>query len=301
MKYSINEFLYFLKNEKRLSNKTIESYKNDLEQYRKFLEQYRKIKTFEMIEKQDIEAYLSSLKRRDCAKSTIARKLTAIKGYHKYLLIEYPKDVEKDVALNVAHPKKEERLPTVLEEDEMILMLDSSQGNDPITIRNKAMMEVLYAGGLRVSELVGLKLENLHIKMAYITVLGKGRKERVVPIGEEACNALKNYLINARIKLVKFPTDYVFLNYQGGCLSRISVFKYLKKLALDNGISKEISPHTIRHSYATHMLKHGTDIRFIQELLGHESIKTTQIYTHLDTENLKKVYNECHPLAKRRK
>jgi integrase/recombinase XerD len=176
-------------------------------------------------------------------------------------------------------------------------MLESINKDDDLSIRNRAMMEVLYASGMRISELLELKLGNLHLNDKYITTVGKGDKERMVPIGEEAIYHLRKYLNGPRLNLNKNNSLLVFFNYKGEKMSRQGFFKYIKKLALECGIEKEISPHTIRHSFATHLLEGGTDLRVVQELLGHEDISTTQIYTHIDKSRLRDIYDHTHPLA----
>lgn len=180
-------------------------------------------------------------------------------------------------------------------------MLDSIETKTPLGLRNKAMIETLYASGLRISELVGLKTSDVHLREKYIVVVGKGNKERMVPLGEMAILALRNYIEKGRPLLAKKPGNILFYNYQGNPISRQSLYKYIVKLAAENGITKEISPHTIRHSFATHLLEGGTDLRIVQELLGHEDISTTQIYTHIDRLRLKEMYEHTHPLALKNK
>ncbi len=177
-------------------------------------------------------------------------------------------------------------------------MIESIDTSDPTGIRNRALIEVLYGSGLRVSEACLLKVGDLHINNKYISIVGKGNKERIVPIGESGIDALRKYISTARPTFMKTGfSDYVFLSYLGKPLSRQSVFKFIKKLALDNNIDKEISPHTLRHSFATHLLDNGVDLRYIQEMLGHEDISTTQIYTHTNRLKLKELVESVHPLA----
>ena len=171
-------------------------------------------------------------------------------------------------------------------------MIDSIDTKDAIGQRNKAMMETLYASGLRISELLDLKLSNIHLREKYIIVIGKGDKERMVPLGEMAVVALRKYIEEGRLELAKRKTDILFYNYKGEAMSRQGFYKYLVNLAKENGITKEISPHTIRHSFATHLLQGGTDLRIVQELLGHENLSTTQLYTHLTVDRLKNVINK---------
>ena len=197
----------------------------------------------------------------------------------------------------IDRPKTDKTLPVVLTVDEVESMINSIDGDDPISLRNKAMMELLYGCGLRISELLSLKITDIHLKEAYLVIIGKGNKERMVPVGEMAILAVRRYVDKGWLDLTPKNGNLLFYNYQKKPLSRQSVFKFIKKLAEDNGITKEISPHTLRHSYATHLLEGGTDLRVVQELLGHEDIATTQIYTHIDKSKLKAIYDHSHPLA----
>ncbi|MDE7106010.1 MAG: tyrosine recombinase, partial [Anaeroplasmataceae bacterium] len=246
-----------------------------------------------------IHKYIASLKRAEMSKQTIARKLIAIKEFHKYLYEEKisPSDPAKFIDL----PKPSKPLPVVLSKEEINLMLESIETDTPLGLRNKAMIETLYASGLRISELVNLKLADIHLMEKYIVIVGKGNKERWVPLGDMAVVALRKYMENGRPLLAKKPSNVLFFNYQGNPISRQALYKYIVKLAKDNGIQKEISPHTIRHSFATHLLEGGTDLRIVQELLGHEDISTTQIYTHIDRLRLKEMVENTHPLAQKNK
>ena len=182
--------------------------------------------------------------------------------------------------------------------EEVDRMINSIPLDSPLNLRNRALIEVMYGCGLRVSEAVELKVGDLHLNSKYIEIIGKGNKQRVIPIGDLAIEALKKYIFDGRNELTKQQfSDYVFISYQGKPMSRQAIFKFIKKLALDNGIEKEISPHTLRHSFATHLLENGVDLRYVQEMLGHEDISTTQIYTHMDTTRLKDLVNNVHPLA----
>lgn len=297
--YEFSAFRYHLKAHRRLSANTIDAYMSDLEQYGTFLKNYQHIEDVSEIEEIHIKRFIASLKRANLSKTTIARKIIAIREFHKFLC---KKEIcTKDPAKNLDSPKPSKALPVVLTKEEIARMLDSIPTDSPLGLRNKAMMETLYATGLRISELVNLKTSNLHLMEKYIDVVGKGDKERVVPIGDIAIIALRNYIEKGRPYLTKKMDSTLFYNYQGKPISRISLYKYIVKLAQDNGITKEISPHTIRHSFATHLLEGGTDLRVVQELLGHEDISTTQIYTHIDKSRLKEMYENTHPLAKKRK
>ncbi len=296
--YEISDFKYFLESEKNLSLNSIQAYINDLNEYSIFLKKYQHVYDVNDIESLCIDRYLLSLKRADYSSRSISRKLSSIKSFHKFLYVEHI--TKNNPAELIDSVKKEKHLPKVLTVDEVNNMIDSIPSTGIINIRNKAIIEILYGCGLRVSELVDLKVSYLHLNSKYINVIGKGDKERIVPIGDLASQALRNYFTNSRESLTKgLYSDYVFLNYQGKKISRQSIFKLVKKLARDNNITIEISPHTLRHSFATHLLQNGVDLRYVQEMLGHEDISTTQIYTHLDNKRLKDLVNTVHPLAKK--
>ena len=298
--YEFSDFKYHLQIDKRLSKNTIQAYMTDLELYGEFIKKYQlDVKFITDVQKEHIEKYIASLKRADFSKQSIARKIIAIKEFHKFLCAE--KISEEDPAKFIELPKASKPLPVVLNKEEIAKMLDSIETKTPLGLRNKAMIETLYASGLRISELVGLKTSDVHLREKYIVVVGKGNKERMVPLGEMAILALRNYIEKGRPLLAKKPGNILFYNYQGNPISRQSLYKYIVKLAAENGITKEISPHTIRHSFATHLLEGGTDLRIVQELLGHEDTSTTQIYTHIDRLRLKEMYEHTHPLALKNK
>lgn len=295
--YEISDFKYYLETDKRLSFNTVSSYLSDLNKYQDFLVKYRSINSVDLITKDDIISYIDSLKRGGMTKKTLARKITVIKEFHSFLLSE--KILEDNVAKFIDVPKTERSLPTVLSIDEITLMLDSIDTTTPLGKRNKAMMETLYATGLRVSELLSLKISNIHLNAKYLDVIGKGDKERMLPLGDYAIIAIRDYLENARSIISHIPSDLLFFNYQGNAMSRQGFYKYIETLAKKCDITKEISPHTIRHSFATHLLENGTDLRMVQALLGHEDISTTQIYTHIDRSHLKATYLKAKPKTNR--
>lgn len=297
--YEFSDFRYHLQTDKRLSENTVNAYLTDLTLYGEFLNKYQGIHDITMVDQLHIDRYIASLKRANLSKQTISRKIIAIKEFHRFLFSE--KISDENPAKFIDLPKPSKPLPVVLTKDEMTRMLDSIDTTTPIGIRNKAMIETLYASGLRISELVHLRTSDIHLMEKYIIVVGKGNKERMVPLGEMAVIALRNYLEKARGVLSKKPGNTLFYNYQGNEISRQSLYKMIVKLAEDNGITKEISPHTIRHSFATHLLEGGTDLRVVQELLGHEDISTTQIYTHIDKSHLKEMYQHTHPMATKEK
>ncbi|MDE6013680.1 MAG: site-specific tyrosine recombinase XerD [Anaeroplasmataceae bacterium] len=295
--YEFSDFRFHLKRHRRLSQNTIDAYMSDLDLYGAFLKEYQHLDSIFEVEELHIQRYVASLKRANMSKATIARKLIAIKEFHKYLCKE--EGIKDDPAKNLDSPKASKALPVVLSREEIEKMLDSIKTDTPLGLRNKAMMETLYATGLRISELVNLRMSDIHLMQKYIVVIGKGDKERMVPLGDMAVVALRNYIEKGRAQIAKNLDSTLFYNYQGKPISRIALYKYIVKLASDNGITKEISPHTIRHSFATHLLEGGTDLRMVQELLGHEDISTTQIYTHIDRSRLKEMYENTHPMAKK--
>ena len=297
--YEFSDFKYHLQTDKRLSQNTVNAYLTDLELYGEFLFKYQNITDITYVDEEHINKYIASLKRAEYSKQTIARKIIAIKEFHKFLYSEKISDI--DPAKYIDSPKASKPLPVVLSREEINKMIDSITGDQPLDLRNKAMIETLYASGLRISELINLKTSDIHLREKYIVVVGKGNKERMVPLGDMAVVSLRNYIEKGRPYLSKKPGSTLFYNYQGNPISRQSLYKYIVKLANDNGITKEISPHTIRHSFATHLLEGGTDLRIVQELLGHEDISTTQIYTHIDRSRLKEMYENTHPLALKNK
>lgn len=296
MKYLINEYQYYLKREKGLSQNTITAYLRDLEQYRLYLEKNYEITKIQKIERKHIEGFLKSLNKKDLSTKSLSRKLTAIKGFHQFLLIE--NEIDNNIAYDIESPKVEKTLPQVLSVSEVVKIIEAVKGTDPLSIRNQALLELIYGSGLRVSELLDLKTADIHLLEGYVRVLGKGNKEREVPLGELSIQALRLYLTKSRNQLTISSIDYLFLNQDGQRLSRQGFFKILRKIAKSAGIDRDVSPHTLRHSFATHLLEAGVDLRTLQELLGHEDIQTTQIYTHISQKHLKDVYLNTHPRAK---
>lgn len=298
LKNLLKEYEYYLKITKGLSANTISSYKTDLAEYILFIEKNYYLRNPNDITKQHIRNFIGRLKRKNNTASSISRKISAIRSFHKYLLLE--KLVDSNVSLGVSLPKKANKLPVVLSVDEVDALMIAADGDEPLELRNKAMLELLYGSGLRVSELLNLSLGDLHLNMGFINIVGKGNKERIVPIGEIGQLALKRYLENGRPFLKKIPGDILFVNSRGSEISRVGFYKTLKKLVFKAGIMKDVSPHTLRHSFASHLLENGVDLRMVQELLGHEDISTTQIYTHISKKQLKEVYEEFHPRSNKR-
>ena len=296
MKYILKDYEYYLKKEKGSAKNTVDSYMRDLSQYALFLEKIHGVKKPSDIEKIHIESYVKSMKKKISAKS-IARKLTAIKSFHHFLWIE--KEVNEDITKAIRSPKVEKSLPKVLSINEVVSLLEHIDLSKPLGLRNQALLELIYGSGLRVSELLDVEMGDIHLNQSYINVRGKGDKERIVPISDPAVLALRQYIIKGRDFLLnKEKSTYLFLNQKGERLSRQGFFKLLKKLAEDAGVNTECSPHTLRHSFATHLLENGMDLRTLQSLLGHEDISTTQIYTHISQTRIKEVYQKAHPRAK---
>lgn len=295
MKDTIDDFFHYLQIERGLSINTLQSYRRDIKQYCSFLETDCQITDWKQVDRSHILKYLYNLKDHDRSQATIARALSSIRLFHQFLVREY--QFVTDASLHIESPKKARTLPKVLSTQEIdtLLMISTT---DPLTTRNKAMLEMLYATGLRVSELTHLKVTDLHLMMGFVRCLGKGSKERIVPLGDIAKDAIEIYLTDSRNQLVKNKsTEQLFVNHHGNALSRQGFWKILKGIARDVGIKKEITPHTLRHSFATHLLENGADLRSVQEMLGHADISTTQIYTHVSKARLKDVYTSYHPRA----
>lgn len=284
----ITEFELYLKVEKKYSDNTIITYIANISQFFDYIN-----KNVKSINENDIRKYLEYLYNQKLSSKSVANKISSLKTFFKYLLLE--KVIQKSPLLNIELPKIKKSLPKALNEEEINILLNIEL-NDKFDYRNKAMVELLYATGLRISELINLKINNINFDQDYIKTLGKGSKERIVPIGDYAKYYLKLYLCNYRNSFLKNKeSDYIFISNQGKKMTRQTFFLLLKKLAKEKGIITDFSPHTLRHSFATHLLKYGADLRSIQELLGHSSISTTQIYTHLENEKLKSDYNNFHP------
>ena len=288
MEEFIKEFIEYLIIEKKLSNNTIMSYTNDLKLYNEYIK-----KQFNNISKEDIIKFIAYLNKKKLSSKTINHTIGTVKNFHNYISLKYNL---KNVSLNIKRLKTNKDLPKTLTIDEINILLDIDCKNC-FDYRNKAMLELMYSAGLRVSELLELNVNDIDLNDNVVKVFGKGSKERIVPIGDYATIALRKYINKYRICLIKkgIITDKLFLNNHGREMSRSGFFKLIKKMAIEKGIKKEISPHTIRHSFATHLLEGGADIRSIQELLGHENMSTTQIYTHVRNDIMRDNYDKYHP------
>lgn len=291
-----SEYYMYITMELGLSENTCSNYAHDVNEYVLYLEKVRNIYLPEEVSVDDIRSYLASLKRKKITNSSMSRKLSSVKSFHKFLINN--RYVKQNVAKLINNPKQEKKLPVVLSVEEVDKILNVFTTDNPLELRNKTMIELTYSCGLRVSELINLKTSDIHLKMHIINVFGKGSKERIVPIGEEAASLIVKYLEEARPKLASSKSrDFLFLNRDGAPLSRQMFFIIIREKAKLAGITKTISPHKLRHSFATHLLERGLDLRLIQELLGHESISTTEIYTHINDARLKEIVLESHPHA----
>jgi integrase/recombinase XerD len=296
MHYEIQDFLNYLIIERKLSNNTKQAYQTDLIKYQEYLLKIRKVEDAKKINKDDITEYIKYLGKNHLSTKSIARKITAIKNFHKYLVRE--KITSNNPSEYIEMPKLGRSLPKALTIEEVNNLLNMNP-ETPNQYRNKAMLELLYATGLRVSELVNLKIHDVNISMSIVKCIGKGNKERIIPIGDLAIDAIKKYY-EYRDQLLKHEiNEYLFLNSRGKKMTRQGFFKILKKIAKEQGINKDFSPHTLRHSFATHLLEYGADLRSIQEMLGHADIATTQIYTHIGNDLIRKNYEKFHPRSKK--
>lgn len=292
----LKEYLYYLKITKNLAQNTILSYRGDLNEYIEFLESNYNFRFFDQVTKQHIDNFIRRLTRRKISAKTIRRKLSSIHSFHRYLLEE--KVVDKDVVSRVKKPKTPKDLPVVLNISETEKFIEAAAGlGKALDLRNKAMVELAYGSGLRVSELLELKISDLHLNMNLVNITGKGNKERIVPLGEESVIAIRKYIVEGRKQLEPKNSEILFLNRSGQPMSRVGFYKLIKTIAKKAGIKKQMSPHTLRHSFATHLLENGADLRSVQELLGHEDIMTTEIYTHISKKRLQEEYTQKHPRA----
>jgi integrase/recombinase XerD len=293
MEKLLDRFFDYLCLELGLSQNTINSYRNDLKHYFKYLSTHS-IFHPNQIQKQDISQYILSLHNLGLKSASIARNLSALRKLHKFLLVEGI--ANSDPSEIIDFPKLWEKLPIVLHQHEMEKLLNQPACDNMLSIRDKALLEFMYATGVRISEVIDLKKNALFLESGIVRIFGKGKKERIVPIGEVAIKFMRQYLKDSRPKLANSKSEeIVFLNRRGGKLSRMGAWKIIRKYVDLANIKKKVTPHTLRHSFATHLLEGGADLRAVQEMLGHRRISTTQIYTHLDREYLKEVHKSCHP------
>ena len=289
----IDEYINYVFIEKKLSTNTKEAYENDLKAFNSYLNN----KSINSITTDDVKKYINYMYDIKDKDKTIARKIVSIKTFFDYLMKN--RKIKVNPCEKIESPKLKKTLPKTLNEEEIEKLLNIDP-NNALDYRNKAMIELMYATGLRVSELVNLEVNDVNLKDNYVRVFGKGKKERIVPMADITTNILDEYINNYRPSLLKgYLTDKVFISSYGKGITRQGFFKILKKIAKEKGIKKDFSPHTLRHSFATHLLEHGADLRSIGEMLGHENIKTTQIYTHLSNNKIRKDYDEFFPRNKK--
>lgn len=282
----IDDYLKYLRIEKKYSDNTIKSYHNDLNE----LNLFYKNKDITKLDKKDLVKFIEENKEKN--NKTLSHYISSFRSFYKYLEIENV--IENNPATNMIQPKLSKTLPKILsvEDIDNILNIKLETKYD---YRNKAMLELMYSTGVRISELINIKIHDLNINNCTLKVMGKGSKERIIPIGDYALKYLEIYLNEYRAMFIKKNTDYLFLNPSGNKLSRQAFFKTIKKIALEKNIKVDFSPHTLRHSFATHMLENGADLRTIQELLGHSDVSTTQIYTNISNKFIEDNYKNYHP------
>ena len=293
---SLEEFLHYIRIERGLAKNTLISYERDLIVYIGYLSDQQNIKKWNDVERKHILKFLHHLNDTGKSTASITRMTSTLRSFHQQLIRE--KEVDHDATLHIDTPRKTRTLPEIISTEEINLLLNL-EITDALSMRNSAMIELMYATGIRVSEMIGLKVTDLHLTMGFVRCLGKGEKERIIPLGDIASEAVEKYLLEARPELINKNQNesYLFVNHHGRPLTRQGFWKILKKIGLDVGLNKKITPHMLRHSFATHLLENGADLRAVQEMLGHADISTTQIYTHVTKLRLKDIYDQFHPRA----
>jgi integrase/recombinase XerD len=284
----IHRFLQYLRIEKGLSDNTLAAYKHDLAMYSEHLGTLPLLQ----VQQSDVSSFLKFLYNRKLKPRSAARAFAAVRGLHRFLILERAR--EDNPTANIDQPRWWKPLPNVLVLEEVDKLLAAPDTTTARGVRDRALLEVLYATGLRVSELIGLRLDGINVGVGFVRCVGKGSKERIVPLGESAAAAVAEYL---RVRRVKKPTNYLFLSNRGQKLSRMGFWKILRGYGLKAGVKKRLTPHVLRHSFATHLLERGADLRAVQTMLGHANISTTEIYTHVMRERLKEIYKSYHPRA----
>ncbi|MFJ5757881.1 site-specific tyrosine recombinase XerD [Neobacillus sp. NPDC093182] len=295
----LKNFMQFLLVEKRVAKNTLLSYERDLKTYLHYLKNVEAIEACNQVQRAHIVHFLSFLKEQGKSTKTLARHVASIRAFHQFLLREQVSN--QDPSVLIEPPKLERSIPKILSLKEVEKLLDFPNGQGHFGLRDKAMLELLYATGIRVSELIQMDVDHVNITMGFVTVSGNNNKERIIPIGKTAAEALKDYIDKGRKNFVSKHENHsdraLFLNHQGKRLTRQGFWKILKKLAQEAGIESELTPNTLRHSFATHLLENGADLKAVQEMLGHADISTTQIYTQVTKTRLKDVYSKFHPRA----
>ncbi len=294
MESLLQDFIYYLTVEKGLSQNTLDGYKRDIRTYLEFLKNHKR--KVEEADRKLIADYLQSLREKGHAVSTVSRNMASLRAFYQFLIEENL--LAENPTFQIESPKIEKKLPRVLSAEEVERLLSQPKGDGIIGIRDKAMLELLYASGIRVSELVSLDITDFNPEVGFLRCRGKGMKERIVPVGSLAINKVQEYLYNCRGKMIKNDAEKaLFLNQHGRRLTRQGFWKILKKYAQKAQITGEITPHTLRHSFATHLLENGADLRSVQEMLGHSDISTTQVYTQITRRKIREIYDKTHPRA----
>ena len=290
---SIDTYVGYLRDVRRMSPNTVSSYARDLAALAAYAEKHHR--PIESLDRRDLEAFARALMTQGLAPRSVARAIACVRGLYKFLLVE--KRVATDPAEDLRAPRAWPALPKYLDLDEVDRLLAQPDTSTPRGIRDKALIELLYATGLRVTELLSLKAADINLSAGYLTCIGKGDKERIVPLGESAADWVRRYIAEARPALLrKQKSHWLFLNAKAGTqLSRVGFWKVLKEYGINAGVSRDLSPHVLRHSFATHLLERGADLRAIQMMLGHADLSTTQIYTHVLEARLRTVYDKFHP------
>lgn len=287
----IKDFLEFIKIERGYSDNTLHSYQKDLSQFNKYL----KIENPKAVDQAAIKSFMEHLHDEGFSVASIERKLACLKSFFRYLLRE--EIIQSDPTGDTSFPKKAKRLPKALSISETIKLISAPRGEKQAALRDAALLELMYATGMRASEIVGLNLNDINLEVSFVKCFGKGAKERIVPINKITLRALKEYLEKGRPKFPQKDKQALFLDKNGQRLSRQGLWLIIKKYVKEAGVKEGTSPHTLRHSFATHLLERGADLRSVQEMLGHSDISTTQIYTAVSRERLKRVYLKAHPRA----
>ncbi len=295
METIIEEYLKFIQIEKGLSENTIGAYRIDLKKYQLYMQE-QKIAHIGFIDRQTIQECLGSLIDQGASAKSIARFISTIRSFHQFALRE--KYAAKDPTVLIETPKYEKKLPDVLDVEEVIQLLETPDLTKNNGYRDRTILELLYATGMRVTELIQIEIDDVNLIMGFVKVFGKGNKERIIPLGDTVIEYLDTYINNVRPQLLKKTvTNVLFLNLHGRPLTRQGIWKLIKQYGLRANINKTLTPHTLRHSFATHLLENGADLRAVQEMLGHSDISTTQLYTHVSKTQIRQMYNQFHPRA----
>lgn len=295
METIIEEYLKFIQIEKGLSENTIGAYRRDLKKYQLYMQE-QKIAHIDFIDRQTIQECLGSLIDQGASAKSIARFISTIRSFHQFALRE--KYAAKDPTVLIETPKYEKKLPDVLDVEEVIQLLETPDLTKNNGYRDRTILELLYATGMRVTELIQIEIDDVNLIMGFVKVFGKGNKERIIPLGDTVIEYLDTYINNVRPQLLKKTvTNVLFLNLHGRPLTRQGIWKLIKQYGLRANITKTLTPHTLRHSFATHLLENGADLRAVQEMLGHSDISTTQLYTHVSKTQIRQMYNQFHPRA----